>query len=148
MQRASDPLASSDQEAGPGKIIGRDEEQNQAKVSKDKGSDYGRALNEQFAKAVVTGLSYFGRGQVVESLVYILELEHSINMNSIVENLPALRSALTKMFGGAEYVIEGKICEALGKQLGVDSEGKTIEFMVSVLKSRIQEFVTQKKTSR
>jgi len=101
-------------------------------------------VNQQLAKAVQSGLGYFGRGQVVESLVYILELEHSIDMNSIANNLDALRIALTKMFGGAAYVIEGKICEALGKQLGIDVEGKSLESLIEILRSRISEFVPPK----
>lgn len=92
--------------------------------------------NAQVAKAVVTGLGYFGTGQVVESLVYILELEHSIDLNSIADNIEGLRSALAQMFGGAAQVVESKIAEALGKQLGVDSEGKSIEALVGIMDNR------------
>jgi hypothetical protein len=92
--------------------------------------------NALVAKAVVTGLGYFGAGQVVESLVYILELEHSVDMNSIADNIDGLRSALSKMFGGAARVVETKIAEALGKQLGVDSEGKSIETLIAILDRR------------
>ncbi len=92
--------------------------------------------NAQVAKAVVTGLGYFGTGQVVESLVYILELEHSIDLNSIADNIEGLRSALAQMFGGAARVVESKIAEALGKQLGVDSEGKSIEALVGIMDNR------------
>jgi hypothetical protein len=99
------------------------------------------ALNQQLAKAVSKGLSYFGAGPVVESLVYILELEHSVDLNSLANNLDALRDALTKMFGSAGHVIEGKIAESLGKQLGVDSEGKSLDALVETLRGRIQEFV-------
>ena len=99
------------------------------------------ALNQQVAKAVSKGLSYFGAGPVVESLVYILELEHSVDLNSLADNLDALRAALTKMFGTAGHVIEGKISESLGKQLGVDPDGKTLEQLVEILRGRIQEFV-------
>jgi len=99
------------------------------------------ALNQQVAKAVVKGLSYFGAGPVVESLVYILELEHSVDLNSLANNLDALRAALTKMFGSAAYVIEGKIAESLGKQLGVDSDGKSLDSLIDMLRGRIQEFI-------
>ena len=103
------------------------------------------ALNQQLAKAVAKGLSYFGAGPVVESLVYILELEHSVDLNSLVNNLDALRAALTKMFGSAAYVIEGKITESLGKQLGVDSDGKSLDSLIEILRGRIQEFIPAKK---
>ena len=82
---------------------------------------------------------------MVESLVYILELEHSVDLNSLANNLDALRAALTKMFGSAAYVIEGKIAESLGKQLGVDSDGKSLDSLVDVLRGRIQEFIPQNK---
>ena len=85
---------------------------------------------------MITGLGYFGAGQVVESLVYILELEHSVDMNSIADNIPGLRVALSKMFGGAAHVVETKIAEALGKQLGVDSDGKSIEDLIRILDTR------------
>jgi hypothetical protein len=92
--------------------------------------------NALVAKAVMTGLGYFGAGQVVESLVYILELEHSVDMNSIAGNIDGLRTALSKMFGGAAHVVETKIAEALGKQLGVNSDGKSIEDMIRILDTR------------
>jgi hypothetical protein len=103
------------------------------------------ALNQQVAKAVIKGLSYFGAGPVVESLVYILELEHSVDLNSLSNNLDALRAALNKMFGSAGHVIEGKITESLGKQLGVDCDGKSLDSLVEILKERIQEFIPNSK---
>jgi hypothetical protein len=103
------------------------------------------ALNQQLAKAVAKGLSYFGAGPVVESLVYILELEHSVDLNSLANNLDALRAALTKMFGTAGYTIEGKIAESLGKQLGVDTDGKSLDSLVIILRERIQEFIPRNK---
>jgi hypothetical protein len=99
------------------------------------------ALNQQVANAVTKGLGYFGGGPVVESLVYILELEHSVDLNSLANNLDALRAALQKMFGGAAYVIEGKIAESLAKQLGVDPDGKKLDELVKILSNRIEEFI-------
>ena len=90
-------------------------------------------LNNEVATAVVKGLSHFGAGQVVESLVYILELEHSVDLYSLGDNLDALKAALQRMFGGASYVIEAKISEALAKRLGVDPEGKSLDDLVAML---------------
>jgi hypothetical protein len=109
------------------------------KVTKQEPEDQSAALNHQVATAVVKGLSYFGAGPVVESLVYILELEHSVDLNSLANNLDALRAALLKMFGGAAYVIESKISESLAKQLGVDSEGRKLDELIKLAKERIQE---------
>jgi len=107
--------------------------------TKQQSEDQSAALNHQVATAVVKGLSYFGAGQVVESLVYILELEHSVDLNSLANNLDALRAALLKMFGGAAYVIESKISESLAKQLGIDSDGRKLDELLELAKERIQE---------
>jgi hypothetical protein len=104
--------------------------------SSREGSD---ALNQQVGNAVVKGLSYFGAGPVVESLVYILELEHSVDLNSLADNLDALRAALAKMFGGAAYVIESKIAESLAKQLGIDPDGKKLNELVEILRKKIDD---------
>jgi len=103
------------------------------------------ALNQQVANAVVKGLSHFGAGTVVESLVYILELEHSVDLSSLADNLDALRAALQKMFGNAAYVIETKIAESLAKQLGVDPEGKKLDELVEITRERIEEFLPSRK---
>ena len=102
-------------------------------------------LNNEIAKAVTKALSYFGAGPVVESLVYILELEHSVDLNSLADNLDALRAALQKMFGGAAYVIEDKITESLAKQLGVDPDGKKLEELVGLLRRKLDDPTSEKK---
>ncbi len=101
-------------------------------------------LNSEIAKAVTKALSYFGAGPVVESLVYILELEHSVDLNSLADNLDALQAALQKMFGGAAYVIEEKITESLAKQLGVDPEGRQLKELVEILRARLDRSVPDK----
>lgn len=133
MQRATNPPTSSGTET------------KSEVVTKEESTLYEKALNRQVAKAVISGLGYFGPASVVDSLVYILELEHSVDVNNAANNLDALRVALETMFGGAAYVVDGKIVEALGKQLGVDSQGKTVQAMIVVLKSRIKEFVPELK---
>lgn len=101
-------------------------------------------VNRQLASAVVKGLSHFGGGQVVESLLYILELEHAVDLNSLANNLDALRAALNKMFGGAAYVIEAKIAESLAKQLGIDPDGRKLDDLVQALKDKIQDSPSKK----
>ena len=131
MQSASDPAHQRDLRA-------------QTETEKDDALN--AALNTEVANAVIKGLSYFGAGPVVESLVYILELEHSVDLNSLANNLDALRAALQKMFGGAAYVIEGKIAESLAKQLGVDPDGKKLDELVATLKERLEKSIpTEKK---
>ena len=101
-------------------------------------------LGAQVAKAVEGGLAYFGTEAIVESLLYILELDYSVDLNSVALNPGVLRNALSKMFGAAEYVVEAKICQVLSKQLGVDSEGKSFEDLIAVAKTRAEEEILSK----
>jgi hypothetical protein len=117
----------------------------QARREIEKGDVLNVTLNNEVASAVIKGLSYFGAGPVVESLVYILELEHSVDLNSLANNLDALRAALQKMFGGAAYVIEGKIAESLAKQLGVDPEGRKLDELVATLREKLEKSASAEK---
>lgn len=112
---------------------------NNKKQIPDLDSERNAALNRQVANAVIKGLGYFGAGPVVESLVYILELEHSVDLYSLANNLGALRAALQTMFGGAAYVIEGKIADSLARQLGVIPDGKSLEDLVKILSEKLLE---------
>jgi hypothetical protein len=120
----------------------------QQETAKPSSGDEGSAalvekeVDARMAKAVINALGHFGPPAVVDSLLYILELEHSVDVNSVTNNLPALRLAFSKMFAGAAYVIEGKLVDSLGKQLGIDSEGKTLETMIDLLRARIKETAT------
>jgi hypothetical protein len=83
--------------------------------------------NDVVSEAILRGLSNFGGADVVESLVYILELEHSVNLRTVTGELDKLRFALNAMFGAAAYVVEEKICSNLAKSLGLDPEGRSLE---------------------
>ena len=96
-------------------------------------------LNNLVLEAVFQGLSHFGGSNVVESLIYILELEHSVNLRNIVNELDTLRSGLAKMFGGASYVVEEKVRNNLAKSLGLDPDGRSLEQLVETAKNLIQQ---------
>ncbi len=118
----------------------------QAREEAEKNDPLTVALNNEVANAVTKGLSYFGAGPVVESLVYILELEHSVDLNSLADNLDSLRAALQKMFGDAAYVIEGKITESMAKHLGVDPDGKKLDELVATLRERLEKSLPKEKS--
>ncbi len=123
------------------------EESGKTKQSNSKPSKIVKAdsvLGAQVAKAVEGGLAYFGTDAIVESLLYILELDYSVDLNSVALNPGVLRNALSKMFGAAEYVVEAKICQVLGKLLGVDSEGKSFEDLIAIAKSKLEEEILSK----
>jgi len=67
-----------------------------------------------------------------------------VDLNSLSDNLDALRAALLKMFGGAAYVIEDKITESLAKQLGVDPDGKKLEELVGLLRGKLEGSTSEK----
>jgi hypothetical protein len=91
-------------------------------------------VDQELAEAIRTGLGHFGPESLVENLVYMLEVDYSVNINSLSNDPSSLRSALSKMFGGASYVVEYKICQALARQLGIDGEGKSLEQLIQLLK--------------
>ncbi|MDH2900920.1 MAG: hypothetical protein PXY39_08095 [archaeon] len=104
-------------------------------------------LNNLVGEAVLQGLSHFGGRKVVESLIYILELEHSVNLRNVVNELDVLRSGLSKMFGDAAYVVEGKVRDTLAKSLGLDPDGRTLEQLVETAKKLFQQDFEQNPNS-
>lgn len=90
-----------------------------------------RSRSSQVVKeAVAEGLAHFGGKNVVESLLYILELEHSVDLNDIANQIEMFRAGLEKMFGKASHVIEEKICDSLAKKLGLDPDGQSLENLI------------------
>ncbi len=100
-------------------------------------------LNDLVGEAVSQGLSHFGGDDVVESLIYILELEHSVNLRNIVNQVEEFRKGLTKMFGDAAYVVEGHVCSNLARTMGLDPEGRTLEELIETARSFVNESYEQ-----
>jgi hypothetical protein len=95
-------------------------------------------INNLVGEAVFLGLSHFGGKNVVESLVYILELEHSVNFRNVANELNTLRLGLAKMFGDAAYVVEEKVRNNLAKSLGLDPEGRSLEQLIEAAKKSLR----------
>ena len=93
------------------------------------------SIDQKVKNAILAGLGYFATGSVLEILVYFLEIEHSVDFSTVVDNPKPLHAGLSVMFGSAEEVVETKICQALGRQFRIDSEGRSLEDMVSIIKS-------------
>lgn len=100
-------------------------------------------LNEIISEAVFQGLSHFGGENVVESLLYILELDHSVDLGNIGKNLDALQTGLDQMFGNASYVVLGHICADLAKKLGLDPSGRTLEELVDQARKSLKALMLQ-----
>jgi Na+-transporting methylmalonyl-CoA/oxaloacetate decarboxylase beta subunit len=93
------------------------------------------SIDQKVKNAILAGLGYFATGSVLEILVYFLEIEQSVDFGTVVANPKPLRAGLSAMFGSAEDVVETKICQALGRQFRIDIEGKSLEDIVSIIKS-------------
>lgn len=85
--------------------------------------------------AVLAGLSHFATGAALEALVYLLEVEHSVDFALIADNPAVLRRGLTAMFGSTEEVVEARICQALATQFGVIGPRGTLEELISMIRA-------------
>jgi hypothetical protein len=92
-------------------------------------------INQEVRKAVITGLGHFASGSALESLLYVMEQEYSVDFYAIADNPKVFRSGLSGMFGSADRIIETRICQALGSQFQTDSEGRSLEDLISILKT-------------
>ncbi len=93
-----------------------------------------RSVNKIVREAVISGFAHFGNKNVVDSLLYILELEHAVDAHSIAENIPSFRAGIAEMFGSGAYVLEEHVCDELARKLGIDRNGRNLETLVSMLK--------------
>ena len=91
-------------------------------------------VDQEVKKAVLTGLGHFAP-RSVEFLVNFMEQEHSVDFNTIADNPRLLRAALSKMFGDAEQIVESRICQALAEPFGIDGTGKSLEDLISIIRS-------------
>ncbi|MHB1868934.1 MAG: hypothetical protein ACYCPP_08310 [Nitrososphaerales archaeon] len=89
---------------------------------------------QEVKKAVLTGLGHFVP-RSVEFLVNFMEQEHSVDFNTIADNPRLLRAGLSKMFGDAELIVESRICQALAEPFGIDSAGRSLEDLISIIRS-------------
>ncbi|MGI0079241.1 MAG: hypothetical protein ACRECH_06420 [Nitrososphaerales archaeon] len=92
-----------------------------------------QSVNKIVRESVLSGLSHFGDKNVVDSLLYILELEHSVNMYNLAFDLSSFRSAMSAMFGTGGYILEEHVCDELAKRMGTKRNGRTLETLVTLL---------------
>lgn len=99
--------------------------------NRDSSTDLSKSkVNSLVRNAVSQALSHFGGPSVAESLLYILELEHSVDTQNILDDLQALHLGLQLMFGNASYVVEEHMRASLAKSLGLDPEGRSIDQLI------------------
>jgi len=91
-------------------------------------------IDLEVKKAVLAGLGHFVPRSVA-FLVNFMEQEHSVDFQTIADSPKLFRAGLSKMFGDAEQIIELRICKALADPFHIDSEGKSLEDLISILRS-------------
>lgn len=92
-----------------------------------------QSVNKIVREAVLSGFSHFGNKNVVDSLLYILELEHSVNLYNLAFDISSFRSGITAMFGAGGYILEERVCDELARQLGIDKKGRNLETLIALL---------------
>ena len=92
-------------------------------------------INRLMKKAVISSLAHFAPQKSLEVIVAILEQEHSVNFERLVEDTGTLRIALTRMFGSGMSVVETRISKALARDAGVEFEGKSLDEMISLVRA-------------
>lgn len=87
-------------------------------------------LNDLLRRAVYESLCHFGGDRAAESLQYIMELEHSVDIKNPLDNIQSMRLGLKAMFGKAYIVIKDQTRGNLAKQLRLALEGRSIEQLI------------------
>ena len=98
-----------------------------------------QSVNKIVRESVLSGLSHFGNKNVVDSLLYILELEHSVNLYNLTFDLPSFRSGINAMFGTGGYILEEHVCDELARRLGIDRNGRNLETLIDLLTEATRE---------
>jgi hypothetical protein len=93
---------------------------------------------KQVTESIVKALSYFGSKQVVESILQILEQEHSFAMRDILRNPKGFRVAVEGMFGEGSHVIDKIVCIQLARDLKIRYEGIGLEELIALFKARME----------
>jgi hypothetical protein len=101
------------------------------------GRDAAKSVNQILRDAVITGFAHFGNKNVVDSLLYILELEHAVDINGIADNIQSFQKGIVEMFGTGAYVLEDHVCEELARRMGIDRNNRDLQTLVSLLKENI-----------
>lgn len=92
------------------------------------------SINFELRRAVLSGLAHFATRQSLEVIVAILEQEHAVDLQRLAEDTGSLRSALTKMFGSGQSIVEGRISQALAREVGIEYDGRSLDEMILLLK--------------
>lgn len=92
-----------------------------------------QSVNKIVREAVLSGFAHFGNKNVVDSLLYILELEHSVNLHNLAFDITSFRSGINAMFGAGGYILEERVSDELARYLGIDKKGRNLETLIVLL---------------
>ncbi|GEM_PF-1954606 len=83
-------------------------------------------FSEILVDSIREGLRYFGGNDVMNGILYVLEIDYGLTMPKIVQNISLLKENLERMFGDSSSVIEDRICIQLATRLGIDHSGRSL----------------------
>jgi predicted RNA-binding protein len=89
--------------------------------------------------SIIAAFHYFGGKKILESILYVLELEHGVNLKSVVGDLKPFKRAMMLMFGTRADLIEMRVTIELAKRLDVNYEGRTLEDLLFMARISIAE---------
>jgi|SRR5579875_920504 len=130
---AVDPRTTSN--ISPLKQSGITRKQALASYTRENASPQEKLVSKIVSESVTEAFYHLGPKHVVECLIDILELEHSVTLASIASNPCNFKKAIESMFGEGSYFIDKLIRARLGKKLGLDYEGKTLEDLIAAAAS-------------
>ena len=93
--------------------------------------------------SILAAFRHFGGTQVVESILYVLELEHGVNPKGVARDSKPFKRALMLMFGGTADLIETRVVVELAKRLDVNYEGRTLEELLSMARISIGQTISR-----
>lgn len=92
------------------------------------------SINSELRRAVLSGLAHFAPRQSLEVIVAILEQEYAVDLQRLAEDASSLRSALAKMFGSGQSIVEARMSRTLASEMGIEYDGRSLDEMILLLK--------------
>ncbi|HKW05046.1 MAG TPA: hypothetical protein VJN71_07090 [Nitrososphaerales archaeon] len=101
------------------------------------------AVTLALSNSALRALSFFGSKRIVDSVLDILELEHSISINDVSRRPEVFENGIEAMFGSGSSVILKILRREIAKDLGVLPEGRTLDQLVEFAREKQKSEIKQ-----
>lgn len=101
------------------------------------------AVTLALSNSALRALSFFGSKRIVDSVLDILELEHSISINDVSRRPKVFEHGIEMMFGSGSSVILKILRREIAKDLGIAPEGRTLEQLVEFAREKQKSEIKQ-----